>query len=84
MEPPAIIESQSQDNFDLFCFELPQLLNVTSWTQINQVEYCYILQGARRMGYFIYYLPLLDLSLHPQYSSLQTNFDVSHNEVSKL
>ena len=37
MEPPAIIESQTQDNFDLFCFELPQLLNVTSWSQINQV-----------------------------------------------
>ena len=26
------------EHFDLFCLELPQYLNVTSWSQINQVR----------------------------------------------
>ena len=36
MESP-VNESSLSSDFDLFCLELPQMLNVTSWSQINQV-----------------------------------------------
>lgn len=34
-----MMENISNESPDWFCVELPQLLNVTSWSQMNQVRY---------------------------------------------